>query len=269
MSGYVRRAFANIALLLAVSGAAAAQDMLNNTPDYIGAWNHAHIMRHPGDSARTSRESQSQREARDRAAVVHQLAYRSSPRVTARVHTAFADYLGGAGSDRAGWPALLRAVAQDNPPGSPFAEVLGRRFGDNRSKIFATLQSGAAQAELRKGLAAAGRSDKNLLDVHASFLMISWIIANGEEAVRNPNAAFEGIQAQLVAQRADDAGGDDATLQEAAETMALLDVMFNVAWFGATPAEQQILQRGVAALGRRLGMDYTRLGLTASGFRSL
>lgn len=261
--------FALAALLAAASGAASAQDMLNNTPDYIGAWNHAHIMRHHGDRAGASRESQSQVAARERATVVRQLAYRSSPRVTARVQSAFADYLGGGRGDRSGWPALLRAVAQDNPPGSPFAQALGRRFGDDRAKILATLQSGAAQAELRKGLAAAGRSDQNLLDVHASFLMISWIVANGEDAVRNPNAAFDGLQAQLVAQRADDAGGNDATLQEAAETMALLDVMFNVAWFGATPAERQVMQRGVAALGRRLGLDYTRLGLTPSGFRSL
>lgn len=246
-----------------------AQDMLNNTPDYIGAWNHAHIMRHRAEDGRASRESQSQVAARQRASVVRQLEYRSAPRVTARVQAAFADYLGGGRGERSTWPALLRALARDNPPGSPFAQALGRRFGDDRASVLAALQSGAAQAELRKGLAAAGRSDENLLDVHASFLMISWIVANGEDAVRNPNAAFDGIQTQLVAQRADDAGGDDATLQEAAETMALLDVMLNVAWFGATPAERPVLQRGAAALGRRLGMDYTRLGLTSSGFRAL
>lgn len=249
-------------------GTATSQDMLNNTPDYIGAWNHAHIMRHRGDTAR-ARESQSDIAARNRSSVERQLRYSASPRVTARVHAAFADYLGGGRGDRAHWPALLRAVARDSPPGSPFAQALGRRFGADHAAILATLQSGAAQAELRKGLAAAGRSDDRLLDVHASFLLLSWMVANGETAVRNPNAAFDGIQQQLVAQHVDDAGGDDATLQEAAETMALLDVMLNVAWFDATPAETRVLQSGVASLGRRLGMDYTRLGLTASGFRTL
>ncbi len=254
---------------LAVPGTAGAQDMLNNTPDYIGAWNHAHLMRHRGGDDASARTSRAEVEARTRADVERRLVYRSTPAVTARVHAAFADYLGGGRADTSTWPGLLRTIARDNPPGSPFARTLGRRFGADRAAVLATLRSGAAQAELRKGLAAAGRSDTNLLDVHASFLMLSWMVANGEDAVRNPNAAFDGIQRQLVAQRADDAGGVDATLQEAAETMALLDVMLNVAWFDAPPAERQVLQRGVAALGRRLGMDYTALGLTSSGFRTL
>ncbi|WP_337243316.1 hypothetical protein [Luteimonas sp. gir] len=255
--------------LIVASGGAMGQDMINNTPDYIGAWNHAHIMRYRDRSEQPTGPSRSEIAEQQRESVERALAYRSVPQVTRRVNEAFADYLAGVRQPEASLPPLLRAVAQDNPAGSEFAQILARRFGADRSQIIATLERGDAQQELRRGFRQAGKSDRSLIDLHASFLMTSWVVANGRDSVRNPNQAFSGIQEQLIAQRADDADGRDAVLQEAAETMALMNVMINSAWFGGSARDKRVLQDGVVKMGRRLGMDYTRMGLTSTGFRAL
>src|SRR3546814_15013148 len=97
----------------------------------------------------------------------------------------FAGFLAGQRPD-ASSPGLLLALAQDNPAGSPFLDLLaGGLGGGDRDALRAALRRGELQQSYAQWLSSMGYTDRNLFDVHAAFLMHSWAIANNGVMTRD------------------------------------------------------------------------------------
>src|SRR3546814_2328444 len=129
--------------LLFPARAAHAQDMINNLPDYTGAWLMADLMQRRGrdpeeESRKPAKEDRKMEEpdrqeaakppAPDAETILRQAAYVPSAEVGAALDDAFAGFLAGQRPD-ASSPGLLRALAQDNPAGSPFLDLLAGGLG--------------------------------------------------------------------------------------------------------------------------------------------
>src|SRR3546814_813947 len=113
--------------LLFPARAAHAQDMINNLPDYTGAWLMADLMQRRGrdpeeESRKPAKEDRKMEEpdrqeaakppAPDAETILRQAAYVPSAEVGAALDDAFAGFLAGQRPD-ASSPGLLRALAQD------------------------------------------------------------------------------------------------------------------------------------------------------------
>lgn len=268
--------------------AAHAQDMINNLPDYTGAWLMADLMqrrgRDPEETSRKDRQEERKVEQPDRQAaakppapdaetILRQAAYVPSAKVEATLDDAFAGFLAGQRPD-ASSPGLLRALAEDNPAGSPFLDLLaGGLGGGDRDALRAALQRGELQHSYAQWLSSMGYTDRNLFDVHAAFLMHSWAIANNGVMTRDSKAAFGAVREELAELQA---GADaprtlsrsDARKQEEAQSFALLTALLVSAWADADAREKIVLANGVSALGRRIGIDYAAVTLTEDGFES-
>lgn len=269
----------------AAPGAARAQDMINNLPDYTGAWYLGDIMRYRGEEDDEARPARKQRDAKpvsrqeeeasmpqvDPAELLEQASYTPSRAVTAKIEAAFADYLAGKPPD-ARSPELLRALAMDNPAGSPFARLLaGALDAGARADILGKLESGGLQQDYARWLSSMGYSDRNLFDVHTAFLMHSWAVANGGVMTADSRDAFAAVRGDLLALQArPDAprliSRDDARKQQEAQSFALLTALLVSAWERADAGDKAVLRTGVSALGRRIGVDYGKVSLTRDGF---
>lgn len=265
-----------------------AQDMINNLPDYTGAWLMADLMqrrgRDPDEASREpakedrkmeepARQAAAKPQAPDAETILRQAAYVPSAEVEATLDDAFAGFLAGQ-RPGASSPGLLRALAEDNPAGSPFLELLaGGLGGGDRDTLRTALQRGELQQSYAQWLSSMGYTDRNLFDVHAAFLMHSWAIANNGVMTRDSKAAFGAVRQELVElQRGTDAprtlSRSDARKQEEAQSFALLTALLVSAWAEADARERIVLSNGVNALGRRIGIDYAAVELTEDGFRS-
>lgn len=265
-----------------------AQDMINNLPDYTGAWLMADLMqrrgRDPDEASREpakedrkmeepARQAAAKPQAPDAETILRQAAYVPSAEVEATLDDAFAGFLAGQ-RPGASSPGLLRALAEDNPAGSPFLELLaGGLGGGDRDTLHTALQRGELQQSYAQWLSSMGYTDRNLFDVHAAFLMHSWAIANNGVMTRDSKAAFGAVRQELVElQRDADAprtlSRSDARKQEEAQSFALLTALLVSAWAEADARERIVLSNGVNALGRRIGIDYAAVELTEDGFRS-
>ena len=268
--------------------AAHAQDMINNLPDYTGAWLMADLMQRRGrDSEPTSRkpakedrkmeaparQAAAKPQAPDAETILRQAVYVPSAKVEAMLDDAFAGLLAGQRTD-ASSPGLLRALAEDNPAGSPFLDLLARGLGGgDRDALRAALQRGELQQSYAQWLSSMGYTDRNLFDVHAAFLMHSWAIANNGVITRDSKAAFDAVREELaeLQARADAPrrlSRSDARKQEEAQSFALLTALLVSAWADADAREKIVLGNGVNALGRRIGIDYAAVTLTEDGFES-
>ena len=268
--------------------AAHAQDMINNLPDYTGAWLMADLMQRRGrDSEPTSRkpakedrkmeaparQAAAKPQAPDAETILRQAVYVPSAKVEAMLDDAFAGLLAGQRTD-ASSPGLLRALAEDNPAGSPFLDLLARGLGGgDRDALRAALQRGELQQSYAQWLSSMGYTDRNLFDVHAAFLMHSWAIANSGVMTRDSKAAFGAVREELAElQAGTDAprtlSRSDARKQEEAQSFALLTALLVSAWADADAREKIVLGNGVNALGRRIGIDYAAVTLTEDGFES-
>lgn len=275
--------------LLALAPAVAAQDMINNLPDYTSAWVMGDLMQRRGrdfedDEDSKPRSTQRRQPARsdasharaepraDRTTLLREATYAPSPAVESRLDAAFADYLAGQRPD-GGAPALLRALAEDSPPGSAFARLLAARVGTGGDAIRGALGRGELQHDYAGWLASMGYSERNLFDVHTAFLMHTWAIANDGVMTADSKAAFAAVRDDLVALQArDDAprtlSRSDARKQEEAQSFALLTALLVSAWQDARGEDRSVLRQGVAALGRRIGIDYRQVALTRNGFET-
>ena len=268
--------------------AAHAQDMINNLPDYTGAWLMADLMQRRGrDSEPTSRkpakedrkmeaparQAAAKPQAPDAETILRQAVYVPSAKVEAMLDDAFAGLLAGQRTD-ASSPGLLRALAEDNPAGSPFLDLLARGLGGgDRDALRAALQRGELQQSYAQWLSSMGYTDRNLFDVHAAFLMHSWAIANNGVMTRDSKAAFGAVREELAElQAGTDAprtlSRSDARKQEEAQSFALLTALLVSAWAEADARGKIVLSNGVNALGRRIGIDYAAVTLTEDGFQS-
>lgn len=268
--------------------AAHAQDMINNLPDYTSAWYLGDIMQRrgrddaPSESARKkARKMDEQHDhatpakpaAPDAAAILRQASYVPSVKVEATLDAAFAGFLSGQRPD-ASAPGLLRALADDNAPGSPFLRQLAAGLGGgDRNALLATLQRGELQQDYAQWLSSIGYSDTNLFDVHAAFLMHTWAIANNGVMTGDSKSAFGAVREDLVnLQARPDAprslSRSDGAKQEEAQSFALVTALLVSAWQNADAREKTVLRNGVNALGRRIGIDYTAVTLTPDGFES-
>lgn len=276
-----------LALLSAAAapGTARAQDMINNLPDYTGAWYLGHIMQYRGEEDDEARPAKKPRDAKpapgakeetpmpevDPAELLEQASYTPSPAVTAKIDAAFADYLAGQPPD-ARSSELLRALAMDSPAGSPFARLLaGALDAGTRADILGKLEAGGLQHDYARWLSSMGYSERNLFDVHTAFLMHSWAVANGGVMTADSRDAFAAVRGELVALQArPDAprliSRDDARKQREAQSFALLTALLVSAWDRADAGDKAVLRKGVAALGRRIGVDYGKVALTGDGF---
>src|SRR3546814_4529256 len=87
--------------------------------------------------------------APDAETILRQAAYVPSAEVGAALDDAFAGFLAGQRPD-ASSPGLLRALAQDNPAGSPFLDLLaGGLGGGDRDALRAALRSEEHTSELQ------------------------------------------------------------------------------------------------------------------------
>jgi hypothetical protein len=268
------------AVFAAVTAAAAltrpapapAQDMINNLPDYTSAWVMGDLMQRrgrdfeaeashrPQPKSRKATPAPAARPQTDAAGLLRRAAYQPSPRVQSKLEAAFAAYLAGRPTGAAA-PALLRALSADSPPGSPF------------SRLLAPQMSGELQGDYARWLSSTGHSERNLFDVHTAFLMHAWAIANGGVMIADNRTAFDAIRDDLVAlQLRSDTPAllvrSDAAKQEEAQSFALFTALLVSAWSHADAQDRIVLRRGVAALGRRIGVDFTKVRLTSSGFSS-
>ena len=274
--------------LLLPARAVHAQDMINNLPDYTGAWLMADLMQRRGrdpegtshESARedrrmeeTARQATAKPQAPDAETILRQATYVPSAEVEATLDDAFAGFLAGQRPD-ASSPALLRALAEDNAAGSPFLDLLaGGLGGGDRDALRAALRRGDLQQRYAQWLSSMGYTDRNLLDVHAAFLMHSWAIANNGIMTRDSKAAFGAVREELaqLQARADaprTLSRSDARKQEEAQSFALLTALLVSAWGDADARGKIVLAKGVNALGRRIGIDYAAVTLTEDGFQS-
>lgn len=269
--------------------AAHAQDMINNLPDYTSAWVMGDLMqrrgKQRGDKSRKGRQDEERKVEQpdtkvaakppspDPETILHQGTYAPSPTVEATLDDAFAGFLAGQRPD-ASSPGLLRALAADNPAGSPFLDLLADGLGGGgRGALRAALRRGELQQGYAQWLSSMGYTERNLFDVHAAFLMHTWAIANNGVMTRDSKAAFAAVREELVALQArEDAprtlSRSDARKQEEAQSFALLTALLVSAWDGADAREKIVLRDGVNALGRRIGIDYAAVALTGDGFQS-
>jgi len=265
-----------------------AQDMINNLPDYTSAWYLGDIMQRRGrddtpgkpahEEARKVDEqhkhaTSTKPPAPDAATILRQAAYVPSAKVEATLDAAFASFLSGQRPD-ASSPGLLRALAEDNAPGSPFLRQLtGGLGGGDRDALLATLRRGELQQDYAQWLSSMGYSETNLFDVHAAFLMHTWAIANNGVMTGDSKSAFGAVREELVSlQTRPDAprslSRSDGRKQEEAQSFALVTALLVSAWQNADAREKAVLRNGVKALGRRIGIDYAAVTLTPDGFES-
>ena len=255
---------------LATSAPAAAQDMINNLPDYTGAWVMGDLMqrrgRDFGDDKGGKHRKAPTKPRSERPDAAKLATYTPSAAVKARVDAAFAGYL--AGERPQATPMLLRAVIADSPPGSPFARLLGRGLGTGEGAIRPALAN--TQRDYAKWLASMGYSERNLFDVNTAFLMHSWSIANGGVTTRYPKITFRAVRDDLAAGQDPGRlrGRSNVQKQEEAQSFALLTALLVSAWEDADARGRAVLRNGVAALGKRIGVDYRRVRLSAEGFQS-
>jgi hypothetical protein len=268
--------------------AAHAQDMINNLPDYTSAWYLGDIMQRrgrddtPGKPAHgeAHKVDEQRRQAAaarppapDAATILRQASYAPSAKVAATLDAAFAGFLSGQRPD-ASSPGLLRALAQDNAPGSPFLRQLAAGLGGgDRDALLATLRRGELQHDYAQWLSSMGYSQTNLFDVHAAFLMHTWAIANDGVMTADSKSAFGAVREELVSLQArPDAprslSRSDERKQEEAESFALVTALLVSAWQDADAREKAVLRDGVKAFGRRIGIDYAAVTLTPDGFES-
>jgi len=246
---------------------APAQDMINNLPDYTGAWVMGDLMQRRGrDDGEQPQRPRSKPPARP--SLVSQASYTPSPAVEAKLETAFASYL--AGQPPASAPMLLRALAADSPPGSPFTRLLAAQLGTDRARIADALKRGELQRDYGRWLSSMGYSERNLFDVNTAFLMHSWSIANNGVTTAYPKVTFREVRDDLIAQQDPQriAGRSNLQKQEEAQSFALLTALLVSAWQDAGTQDRAVLRQGVAALGRRIGIDYLRVRLSAEGFEA-
>jgi hypothetical protein len=251
----------------AIPTAAVAQDMINNLPDYTGAWVMGDIMQRRGRDDGGETKAPTRPESRE-ARLERQATYAPSAAVRSNVESAFATYLGG--KPPASAPALLRALAADNPPGSPFVRLLAAGLGNGEEAIRRQLRGGELQGDYARWLESMGYSDRNLFDVNTAFLMHGWSIANNGITTRYPKITFRVVRDDLIAQqdpaRRAERGNDRK--QEEAQSFALFTAVLVSTWGDADARERAVLSRGVAALGRRIGVDFERVTLSAEGFET-
>lgn len=247
-----------------------AQDMINNLPDYTSAWVMGDLMqrrgRDFGDDAGAGGRKGKTRPHDDGNGLEKQATYAPSAAIRSRVDDAFAGYL--SGQPVASAPMLLRALAADSPPGSPFARLLAAELGSGEEAIRRQLQQGQLQSDYARWLASMGYSDRNLFDVNTAFLMHSWSIANGGVTTGYPKITFRVVRDDLVAQQDPGrmAGRTNVQKQEEAQSFTLFTALLVSAWEDADAHERTVLSDGVAALGRRIGIDYMRVRLSPDGF---
>lgn len=265
--------------------AARAQDMINNLPDYTSAWYLGDIMQRRGrddddtpdkptrEEAGKVEKQQATRPGPDAATILRQASYVPSADVEAALDADFAGFLAGQRPD-ASSPGLLRALAQDNAPGSPFLRQLGEGLGGGGEEaLLAALRRGELRQDYAQWLSSMGYSDTNLFDVHAAFLMHTWAIANNGVMTRDSKSAFGAVREELVdLQARPDAprslSRSNDRKQEEAQSFALVTALLVSAWQKADAREKTVLRDGVRALGRRIGIDYSAVTLTADGFES-
>ena len=265
-----------------------AQDMINNLPDYTSAWYLGDIMQRRGRDDDDTPDKPAREEAKkverqqatstrppapDAATILRQASYVPSADVEAKLDAAFAGFLAGERPD-ASSPGLLRALAQDNTAGSPFLHQLGKGLGGGGDDaLLAALRRGELQQDYAQWLSSMGYSDTNLFDVHAAFLMHTWAIANNGVMTRDSKSAFGAVREELVnLQARPDAprslSRSNDRKQEEAQSFALVTALLVSAWQSADAREKTVLRDGVRALGRRIGIDYAAVTLTADGFES-
>jgi|GEM_PF-4767735 len=261
-----------------------AQDMLNNTPDYVGAWYLGHIMRHRGKTGKGTRtktkpkkrtpskaEQKASAERHKRATLAKQAVYTPSKWWTNSVNTSFADFLSGKRDAKA--PELLRALAMDNSAKSKFVHLLAATVGKDRNTILHQLKTGPLQRDYGKWLASMGYSDKNLLDVHTAFLMHAWAIANNGVITKDYKAAFTSIRnhlldVQMDLEKSPLAERTNNQKHEEAQSFALFTALLVSAWQEnkSDKDDKAVLINGTNALGRRIGIDFKKVNLTKDGF---
>lgn len=247
---------------LAMPPPAFAQDMINNLPDYTSAWVMGDLMQRRGRSS----GDKADRKPDPQAILDKQATYTSSATVKSKVDSAFASYL--AGRQTASAPMLLRALAADSPPGSAFTRLLAAELGSGEDAIRGQLRQGQLQSDYGRWLTSMGYSDRNLFDVHTAFLMHSWSIANGGVRTRYPKITFRTVRDDLMEQQDSGrmAGRSNVLKQEEAQSFALFTALLVSAWEDADTRERAVLSSGVADLGKRIGVDYRQVRLSAEGF---
>lgn len=252
--------------MLALPAPAFAQDMINNLPDYTSAWVMGDLMQRRGRDSGDKADKKNRKSPDPQAVLARQATYTPSAAVKSKVNTAFAKYL--AGQRPASAPVLLRALAEDSPPGSPFTRLLAAELGTGEQAIRSQLQQGQLQNDYGRWLTSMGYSDRNLFDVNTAFLMHSWSIANGGVRTRYPKITFRTVRDDIMAQQ--DPGRlakrSNALKQEEAQSFALFTALLVSAWDGADKRERAVLSSGVAELGKRIGIDYRQVRLSAEGF---
>ena len=220
-----------------------------------------------------ARQAAAKPQAPDAETILRQAVYVPSAKVEAMLDDAFAGLLAGQRTD-ASSPGLLRALAQDNAPGSPFLRQLGEGLGGGGEEaLLAALRRGELRQDYAQWLSSMGYSDTNLFDVHAAFLMHTWAIANNGVMTRDSKSAFGAVREELVdLQARPDAprslSRSNDRKQEEAQSFALVTALLVSAWQKADAREKTVLRDGVRALGRRIGIDYSAVTLTADGFES-
>lgn len=258
------------ALILTLVPPAPAQDMINNLPDYTSAWVMGDLMqrrgRDFGGKTHGKKPHAPSKPGHAGAKAAKQASYTPSAAVLAKVNRAFASYL--AGRRPANASLLVRALAADSPPGSPFARLLAGDLGRGEDAIRRRLQGGTLQRDYARWLATMGYSDRNLFDVHTAFLMHGWSIANGGVATPYPKITFREVRDDLIAGQDPRrlAGRSNVQKQEEAQSFALLTALLVSAWQEGDAQERATLRRGVAALGKRIGIDFARVSLSPEGF---
>lgn len=243
-----------------------AQDMINNLPDYTGAWVMGDLMQRRGRDFGDKSDKKSRKAPDPEAVLNKQATYSPSAAVRSKVEGAFTSYL--AGKRPASAPVLLRALAEDSPPGSAFTRLLAGVMGSGEAAIRAKIKQGELQSDYGSWLKSMGYSDRNLFDVNTAFLMHSWSIANGGVTTRYPKITFSTVRDDLMEQqdRARMAGRSNALKQEEAQSFALFTALLVSAWEKADKRERAVLSSGVAELGKRIGVDYRRVSLSVEGF---
>lgn len=252
--------------MFAIPTPAFAQDMINNLPDYTSAWVMGDLMQRRGRDSGDKADRKSRKAPDPQAILTTQATYTPSATVRSKVDGAFTSYL--AGQRPASAPVLLRALAEDSPPGSAFARLLAAELGNGEDAIRRQLQQGQLQSDYGRWLTSMGYSDRNLFDVNTAFLMHSWSIANGGVRTRYPKITFGTVRDDLMNQQDPGrmAGRSNALKQEEAQSFALFTALLVSAWENADTRERSVLSRGVAELGKRIGIDYRRVRLSADGF---
>jgi hypothetical protein len=251
---------------LAMPAPAFAQDMINNLPDYTSAWVMGDLMQRRGRDFGDNAAKKDREQPEAQAILAKQATYTPSAAVRSKVDSAFASYL--AGRRPASAPVLVRALAEDSPPGSAFTRLLAAELGNGEDAIRRELRQGRLRSDYGRWLTSMGYSDRNLFDVNTAFLMHSWSIANGGVGTRYPKITFRTVRDDLIEQQDPwrMSGRSNALKQEEAQSFALFTALLVSAWENADTRERAVLSSGVAELGKRIGIDYRRVRLSAEGF---